>query len=195
MKVSNDCLMMQEIVFRHLRPGLCGKQRPHGLEPSADRNFMPDQTWYCGWNVGPLDALGHVVELPLRKRCNIFAEGCWLGLSPTLVVEKTGPVEEQAILSLKLSSSLSQSHVLVWHSLLFTLAILHFHLFDIVTCSHSFHTLLVLLFYKCSLVPICKFVSYSYLNWKPAQHWCSDCCAVTYTLVAERMVFSSCLFS
>ena len=81
----------------------------------------------------------------------------------------------------------SQSHVLVCHSLLFTLAILRFHLFDIVTCSHSFHTLLVLLFYKCSLVPICNFVSYSYLNWKPAQHWCSDCCPVT--LVAERMVF------
>ena len=74
---------------------------------------------------------------------------------------------------------MSQSHVLVWHSLLFTLAILRFHLFDIVTCSHSFHTLLVLLFYKCSLVPICNFVSYSYLNWKPAQHWCSDCCPVT----------------
>ena len=71
--------------------------------------------------------------------------------------------------------------------LLFTLANLRFHLFDIVTCSHSFHTLLVLLFYKCSLVPICNFVSYSYLNWKPAQHWCSDCCPVT--LVAERMVF------
>ena len=82
---------------------------------------------------------------------------------------------------------LSQSHVLVWHSLLFTLAILRFHLFDIVTCSHSFHTLLVLLFYKWSLVPICNVVSYSYLNWKPAQNWYSDCCPVT--LVAERMVF------
>ena len=70
---------------------------------------------------------------------------------------------------------------------LHTSAILRFHLFDIVTCSHSFHTLLVLLFYKCSLVPICNLVSFSYLNWKPAQHWCSDCCPVT--LVAERMVF------
>ena len=74
---------------------------------------------------------------------------------------------------------MSQSHVLVWHSLLFTLAILRFQLLDIVTCSHSFHTLLVLLFYKCSLVPICNFVSHSYLNWKPAQLWCSDCCPVT----------------
>ena len=52
----------------------------------------------------PIDVLGHVVELPLRKRYNVFAEGCWLGLSPTLVVEKTGPKEEQAILSLKISS-------------------------------------------------------------------------------------------
>ena len=33
------------------------------------------------------------------------SEGCWLSLSPTLVVEKTGLIEEQAILSLKLSSS------------------------------------------------------------------------------------------
>ena len=53
----------------------------------------------------PLDGLGHVVELPLRKHYNVFAEGCLLDLSPTLVVEKTGPIEEQAIPSLKLSSS------------------------------------------------------------------------------------------
>ena len=91
---------------------------------------------------------------------------CWLDCVFFLWVEFRGGV-------------VSQSHVLVWHSLLFTLAILRFHLFDIVTCSHSFHTLLVLLFYKCSLVPICNFVSYSYLNRKPAQHWCSDCCPVT----------------
>ena len=83
----------------------------------------------------------------------------------------------------------SQSHVLVWHSLLFTLAILRFHLFDIVTCSHSFHMLLVLLFYKCSLVPICNFVSYSHLNWKPAQHWCSDCCPVTVPSKSHRYDF------
>ena len=79
--------------------------------------------------------------------------------------------------------------VTVTRSLLFTLAILRFHLFDIVTCSHSFHTLLVLLFYKCSLVPICNFVSYSYLNWKPAQHWCSDCCPVTVPAKSHRYVF------
>ena len=87
---------------------------------------------------------------------------------------------------------MSQSHVLVWHSLLFTLAILRFHLFDIVTCSHFSHED-VLLFYKCSLVPICNFDSYSDLNWKPAQHWCSDCCPVA--LVAERMVFFELLVS
>ena len=34
----------------------------------------------------PLDTLGHVVELLLRKRYNVFAEGGWLRLSPTLVV-------------------------------------------------------------------------------------------------------------
>ena len=38
-------------------------------------------------------------------QCFFFVEGCWLGMSPTLVVEKTGPREEQAILSLKLSLS------------------------------------------------------------------------------------------
>ena len=54
----------------------------------------------------PLDGLDHVVELPLRKHYNVFAEGCLLDLSPTLVVEKTGPIEEQAIRpSVKLSSS------------------------------------------------------------------------------------------
>ena len=52
----------------------------------------------------PLDGLGHVVELPLRIHYNVFAEGCLLDLSPTLVVEKTGPIEEQAIPGLKLSS-------------------------------------------------------------------------------------------
>ena len=60
----------------------------------------------------------------------------------------------------------------VWHCYLFTLF------------SHVARSPFL---YKCSLVPICNFVSYSYLNWKPAQHWCSDCCPVT--LVAERMVF------
>ena len=53
-----------------------------------------------------MDGLGHVVELPLRKHYNVFAQGCLLNLSPTLVVEKTGPIlEEQAIPCLKLSSS------------------------------------------------------------------------------------------
>ena len=85
----------------HLRPGLCGeKQRPHTEERSAGKNFIPDQTtavettssW--AWSRCRTPAAD----------CDTTAEGCLLDLSPTLVVEKTGPIE-QAIPSLKLSSS------------------------------------------------------------------------------------------
>ena len=65
----------------------------------------------------PLDGLGHVVELPLRKHYNVFAEGCLLDLSPILVVEKTGPIEEQAIPSLKLSFSFAVRFILCTFSL------------------------------------------------------------------------------
>ena len=79
------------------------------------------------------------------------------------------------------------------HTFLFGTLYSSHSLFYVFTCLTSLpvHTLFTRCPFsfsiKCSLVPICNFVSYSYLNWKPAQHWCSDCCPVT--LVTERMVF------
>ena len=78
----------------------------NSLVAGLARNFKQVQTWYCGCN----DLLTRLVTLsnpPLRKRYNVFAEGCWLGFKcrQPWSWKKTGPIEEQAILSLQLSSS------------------------------------------------------------------------------------------